>query len=237
MKWKVCACFTWAALLLVAWSVPSAPSGEKKKDGVTEFSDKAVKAPVPVNFNAELGLSFASLADLDNRIRLGRILPDPVGLAAAAHELAVAEKVAGKQASLTAKALATEAADLAKRRYDPQELQAVAMLTGNQELQALVKEAAEEKIAAIKGEKTRGITGKLRVISRNKRLQIRIYVDGNFIGNVNPGQTRVFDIYQSQWENTRLKAMDISGDSWQKTVPFGEKTGAVYTWTLRPWQG
>src|SRR4051794_3944510 len=53
------------------------------------------------NFGKQLNLPFPSLHTLGSRIDAARRAHDPVALAHAASELAVAEKVAGKKADLT----------------------------------------------------------------------------------------------------------------------------------------
>ena len=58
-----------------------------------------------------------------------RTAADPVGLAAAAKELAVAEAVSGKKAAVTSATISKEAIDLAKLRNSSQELSAVAYLS------------------------------------------------------------------------------------------------------------
>src|SRR5262245_57169090 len=66
-------------------------------------ASKAIRrtAASSINFRKELNLPFPSLGTLGSRIDAARRAPDPVALAHAASELAVAEKVSGKQAGLT----------------------------------------------------------------------------------------------------------------------------------------
>src|SRR3954449_6053251 len=73
-------------------------------------SSKVVKRPAAasVNFRKALGLPLQSLATLGPRVAAARRASDPVALAHAASELAVAEKVSGKKASLTSTAVYAE---------------------------------------------------------------------------------------------------------------------------------
>src|SRR5262249_23043919 len=112
------------------------------QQAVTSKSAKRQTAAT-INFRKELKLPFDSLSTLGSRIYAARRLPDPVALAHAASELAVAEKVSGKQASLTSKMLAKEAAELAGMRRQEQELNAV--LQVNQQMMM-----AEDNITSIK---------------------------------------------------------------------------------------
>jgi uncharacterized protein (TIGR03000 family) len=78
-----------------------------------------------VNFRKQLGLPYRALCTLGARIDAARRANDPVTLANVASELAVAESVSGKTASLTSKALAKDAAKLAALRRQVAELRAV----------------------------------------------------------------------------------------------------------------
>ena len=64
----------------------------------------------PIKFRRDLNLPFASLSTLGVRIDAARRAGDPVTLAHAASELAVAEKVSGKVTTLTSSQLIEEAA-------------------------------------------------------------------------------------------------------------------------------
>src|SRR5262249_25101990 len=147
------------------------------------------KSAAGVNFANELGLGFPSLANMGARIEAARFLNDPVGLAGAARELAVAEKVSGKQTSITADQLNKGAVQPAKYRYQPAEMKAVAELAGTagEELVAEAKKAEEflakanmEKESDVKAGitgKTRGIRGTVHVDSRVKGW-IRVRING-----------------------------------------------------------
>jgi uncharacterized protein (TIGR03000 family) len=97
---------------------------EKDRQVVTTKAEKRVAATT-VNFKKELGLPFDSLGTLGARIEAARRKPDPVALAHTASELAVAEKVSEKKASVTSKLLLAESAQLAALRRQVAELKAV----------------------------------------------------------------------------------------------------------------
>jgi uncharacterized protein (TIGR03000 family) len=97
---------------------------EKDRQVMTTKATRRVAAS-SVNFRKELGLPFHSLGTLGARIDAARRKPDPVALAHAASELSVSEKVAKKQASVTAKMLLAESAQLAALRRQVAELKAV----------------------------------------------------------------------------------------------------------------
>src|SRR5689334_18864141 len=92
-------CLALACFVPAEQPKPADPASQDKQVD----SSKAVrrKPAASVNFRKELGLPFATLGTLGSRIDAARRAPDPVALAHAANELAVAEKVSGKQASLT----------------------------------------------------------------------------------------------------------------------------------------
>src|SRR5262249_35713547 len=101
-------------------------SKAKEKDQQVVKSKAAKYTPATaVNFKKAYGLPFDSLGTLGARVQAARRKPDPVALAHMAGELAVAEKVSGKKASLTSKALLAESAELARLRRQVAELKAV----------------------------------------------------------------------------------------------------------------
>src|SRR5262249_43333867 len=108
-----------------------APDGGTGAEGAAAdeqvVRSKATRRPAAssVNFRKELNLPFDSLATLGPRVAAARRKPDPVALAHAAGELAVAEKVSGKTASLTSQELIKGSAELAAVRRQEAELQAV----------------------------------------------------------------------------------------------------------------
>ena len=94
-----------AAFLVVCLCASALPAEEPKKDTPAGDDNQVVKTKptkgtpaVSVKFRKDLGLPFASLGTLGSRIDAARRAGDPVTLAHAASELAVAEKVSGKTA-------------------------------------------------------------------------------------------------------------------------------------------
>src|SRR5262245_48681024 len=92
------------------------PKRNPQKDDKQIVDSKAQKRTLAasIQFNKELGLPYKSLTTLGSRIDTARRGHDPVSLAHAASELSVAEKVSGKQASVTSSTLLKESAELAK---------------------------------------------------------------------------------------------------------------------------
>ncbi len=108
-----------------------------------------------VDFSTELGLPIAALGTLGEQIDDARLAADPVKLALAAKLLEAAEAAAGKQASLTAETVLTEAVDLAKERGNPAELTTIAKLSGGPaaaDLEAVAEAATAATLEA--GEST-----------------------------------------------------------------------------------
>jgi hypothetical protein len=230
------------AVFLVGASLmsPWANSGEKGKGKGKEFEDKSSKqAPAAsVSFTKALDLAYDSLSTLGSRIDQARKAPDPVGLASCARELAIAEQVSKKAASLTSAALMKEAAELAKQRFDATELKAVALMVGNEtvakELNTAAARAEKEEAKRIAdaqaGSKSRGIQGQLHVDSR-VGTTINVYVDGRYVGTMGPFGDIYPYIGQTPWETTYLSARSVDGRTWNRAV-----SSAVgdYTWTLYP---
>jgi hypothetical protein len=178
---------------------------QDKKDQLKmqEATSKAEKyqSAATISFGAELGLAFPSLTSLGARIEQARLAADPVCLAMAAQELAIAEAVAKKKAAITADAIMQEAYDLAKLRKDSKELQAVALIvTGGRraELEQLASAAAkaeEERLAADKaGERSKAIRRDL-IVRNDTGNHLHIYYNGNEVGIVGVHQTRRFHIH------------------------------------------
>src|SRR5262249_12442816 len=116
------------ALVPILAAVPLCPAEEptKPKD-MAVVDSKVEKKPLAasVDFRKELNLPYPSLGTLGSRIDSARKAPDPVSLAHSANELAVAEKVSGKKASLTSNQVLKEAQELAKLRRQEAELKAL----------------------------------------------------------------------------------------------------------------
>jgi hypothetical protein len=208
----------------------------KKAPKLIESKVGAAKSAATVDFATELGVGLSTLTGLGVRIEQARQAADPVGLASAARDLAVAEKVSGKEAGVTAKELTKEAIQLGKRRYDATELLALAEMvgpTGGKDLRELAKKARARAATAKKDKeegKDRGIQGTLHVDSR-VGATLFIYVDGNFKGTVAPGGDSFFYIGQTAGETTYLTARTVDGRSVSNSV-----SAAVFDfkWTITP---
>src|SRR5262249_37619053 len=111
----------------VLCSTVESQQAEPSKDDQQTVASKAQKGSpaARVDFQKELGLPYNSLGNLGPRIDAARRGHDAVSLAHAANELAGAEKVPGKKASVTSSALMKEAAQLAKLKKEAAELQAM----------------------------------------------------------------------------------------------------------------
>jgi len=193
-----------AALALVAGVALAADDTQDKNKG--DGADAKIEqhiAATAIDFRVELGLDFPSLVSLGGRIEQCRTInPDPVGLAAAAYELGVAEKVSGKTAKITSEALLKEAAELAKIRNDSKELKAtmhfIADEKAKEELEtaALRAEKAEKEKAELakSGAQTRGVHNEL-IVKNISRQWIKIYYNGRYVGRVEPLRDNFFRVY------------------------------------------
>lgn len=205
------------SLFLVIGSVCAAQDQPGKKIEIKTKNTKAERAG-KVDFAEALGLNLASVSNLGARIDAAREAMDPVALASAARDLAAAEKVADKQASITAAELAKESVDLAKLRSQPQELRVVALLSGDNSVQSELEKLAtdvEKRLQAAKdGDKARGIQGTLFVENYTK-WYITIYVDGINVGVMRPfGTGSVF----------------VGDPAFYMTTLYGRAPGTTITW-------
>lgn len=127
---RVAASMLFLVLALASWCAAGAADKPAAKDDKQVVDTKAGKRPsaATIDFRKEYSLPLPSLGTLGGRIEAARRAPDPVALGHAASELAVAEKVSGKKASLTSVALIKEAAELAKLRREVAELRATSQL-------------------------------------------------------------------------------------------------------------
>jgi hypothetical protein len=194
-----------------------------------------------INFRKELNLPFSSLGTLGSRIDAARRAPDPVALAHTASELAVAEKVSGKQASLTSSAVLKESAELAQLRRQAAELQAVSrvadQVAAEQNLIANLRGQIADAQAQTKAdtqafEQNQEPTSSPRkVVVNNYTTQyLTIYVNGRYKGEMGPGLTQVF-VIEHRWNPTVLTAYgneDI--DTWGPRTVWGRFQ--TYTWNI-----
>ncbi len=179
-------------------SYGQAQEGKKEeKEGRNKLATTTLASAI--NFSKQLGVPLGCLRSLGADIDQARRLADPVELASLAQKLAIAEKVAGKKASLSAEALMTEAIELAKQREYAAELQAVALMASDAAAQKELTKAAtlaqrrdaEMKAAIIEGAKPKALFGTLTVVNHSGEC-LRIYVSGRYVGEVHAGEQASF---------------------------------------------
>jgi len=195
-----------------------------------------------VNFNKSLGLPFDSLRTLGARIEAARRKPDPVALAHQASELAVAEKVSKKTATLTSKALLQESAELAASRKQAAELQAVYQVALQNQVEehniAILKEQIAMAQQIAKQDKDylnskEEPTNKPRqvVVNNYTEQYVDVYINGNYMTQLNPGSSQTFTINQ-RINPTTLKAYgNEDSDIWNPAPIWGRFT--KYTWNIQ----
>lgn len=227
-----------ACLLVLGTSASAADESKPVKSKLSDQSSAGCYHAKQVNFRKELGVHFEYLESLGERIHKARKSPDPVDLALAAESLSVAEKVAGKKASLTAEDVLKEAVELAKLRRISSELSAVSLVVTSSddkkeltELAATAKKAeAEAKKALEAGEKSREIHGTLRVENRTP-YPMNIYLNGWYGGVVFPFSTFDFSVNT----NTPVdiyEAFSPDGFVRRRRQEFGATT--FYFWQIFP---
>jgi hypothetical protein len=234
-------------LLLLGLLLASA--GVRADEPVKEPEDKQTvdSKPVPapraasVNFKKELKLPYPTLSTLGARIDDARRKHDPVALAHAASELNVAEKVSGKQASVTSKHVLQEAAELAKLRSQAKELQAVLhvsdQVAAEQDLIlslkktiALANERAKMDTEAIQSNLEPTWKPRKVIVNNYTTQYLTIWVNGIYKTEIPPGQRAVV-IVEHRWNPTILKANgneDI--DTWGPRIIWGRFE--TYTWNI-----
>lgn len=225
-------------LATLCWA--DAPAkGDDAKEKVLNSSEKdkqMQESAEAINFAKAFGLGFDSHETLGSRIQQARRAADPVALASEANELAVAEKISGKKASLTSSALLDEAEKLATLRANSSELKAVALLapdeTSRKKLNDLAttaqkrEEAAADKVRS--GERSRGITNNVRVVNHTHD-RWTIYINGNYAGWVNPFGAYTFYVGDDPQAETVLEATADDGGHLQQNA---ESPRANYVWNL-----
>jgi hypothetical protein len=199
------------------------PAQQAKTDDPAANDQQVVKSkatPTPaassVNFRKELKLPFDSLTTLGSRIDAARRKPDPVALAHCANELATAEKVSGKTASITSKQLAKEAAELAGMRRQEKEQQAVLnvnqqMMMDEDNISSIKKDIAatqaqmKEDKRAIESNQEPTWKPRKVVVNNYTTEYLDVYVNGHYKVQVQPGMQQTFMI-EHPWNPTILKA-------------------------------
>jgi hypothetical protein len=217
-------------------------AGQDKKDEQVVSSKGTTRAAASsVNFRKDLGLSFPSLGTLGPRVDAARRAHDPVALAHAASELAVAEQVSGKTASVTSKQLIQESAELASLRRQEAELNAVLKVSNQVRLE-------EDKVASLKNliTETQAMTKAARdsfqrkeepqsnprqvVVNNFTPQYFDIWVNGSLKTQVPPGQSQVITI-EHRWNPTVLTAYgDNDTTVWGPRYIWGEFK--KYTWNI-----
>jgi hypothetical protein len=154
----------------------------------------------------------------------------------------VAEKVSGKKASVTSKALLQEAAELAAARKQEAELQAVYQVS-------LQNQVEENNIARLKDQITMAQqiakqdreyfnqmaepTNKPRqIVANNYTSQyVDVYINGNYMAQLDPGSSQVFTINQRINPTTLTAYGNEDTDVWNPAPIWGKFT--KYTWNIQ----
>jgi hypothetical protein len=209
--------------IALIYAVSVVPAQQAKTADDTAKDEEVVKSKaVPtlpassVNFRKELKLPFDSLSTLGSRIDAARRKPDPVALAHCANELATAEKVSGKKASITSKQLAKEAAELAGMRKQEQELNAVLHVNEQMMMEqdnilkikediAMSKKQMEEDKRALESKQEPTWKPRKVVVNNYTTEYLDIYVNGNYKTQVQPGMQQTI-VIEHRWNPTILKA-------------------------------
>jgi len=215
---------------------PAAADKEKMDTTGTKRASAAA-----IKFRKELGLPLSSLNTLGTRIDAARRAHDPVALAHAASELATAEKVSGKKASLTSLELAKESAELAKLRRQESELRATLavqqQITGTDDaittLQQILNDAKAQAKAdseAIRMNQEPTWTPRKVIVNNYTTQYIDIWVNGYWKVQVGPGLSQLFFI-EHRWNPTVLTGYsDDDEQSYGPVYIWGRFQ--TYTWNI-----
>jgi hypothetical protein len=210
-------------------------AAEPKGNTVEMKLEKGKTAAAP-DFATALGLDLENIKSLGRRIDRARNDCDPVALAGCARELAAAEEVSGKKASLTSEALRKQAAEMAKYRNRPQELRLVARILGGDVAEALneladkADKAAETRAKEKSAGKTKGITNVLHV-DNHTNYYVMIYVNFEYRGTVVPHGDLFISVGDLPYSTTYLRAHAPAIGQVERTVSYPVDN---VTWTLNP---
>lgn len=160
---------------------------------------KCCGAACKVNFVKELGVPLNYLSSLGHEISDARSTPDPVALALLASNLAVAEKVSGKTASVKSADIQKEAVELAKMRGKSAELKALKEIVSDkttkteleEEVALAEKNEAKAKSDALSSVAPKALIGMLTVVNHSDEC-LKIYVHGQYVGECHTGETQSF---------------------------------------------
>jgi hypothetical protein len=224
-----------------AAGTPSATKPDMEDKEVVETKVTHRPAALAVNFRKELDLPFATLGTLGSRIDAARRQLDPVALSHAASELAVAEKVSGKKASMTSTQVLQEAAELAKLRKQESELKAVLqasnqvmyaeddVATLRSEIAAAQAQAKAQQLAFQQNQEPTSAPRQV-VINNYTPQYIAITVNGYYQTQVLPGSSQVITIDQRYNPVVLNAAGNEEIDTWGPRYIWGKFT--KYTWNL-----
>jgi len=233
-----------SGIFLAAFAGAGAEPAKVEPDDSQVVTSKAQKRPAAgaINFRKDLNLPYTSLTTLGTRIDAARRAPDPVALAHAASELAVAEKVSGKKAALTSTAVLKESAELAKLRGQASELKATLavsnQIAGEQALITELKkdiESAEqksqmEKEAIRQNQEPTAVPRK--VLVNNYTTQYIVLTINGYARQpeIPPGGSHWF-VIEHKWNPTVLSAYgDDQLPEWGPRYIWGRFN--TYTWNL-----
>ena len=234
-------------LLFVGVASPAGGDQPKKDDPAAADKEtidtKATPQPsaAGIKFRKEYGLSYPSLNTLGTRIDAARRAHDPVALAHTANELAVAEKVSGKKASLTSTALAKESAELAQLRRQESELRGTIavqqQITGTDDsinaLKGVLAQAKKQAAAdseAIRMNQEPTWTPRKVIVNNYTTQYIDVWLNGYYKVQVNPGMSQSFMI-EHRWNPTVLTAYGDDDETTFKAFPIWGRF-KTYTWNI-----
>ncbi|MBI3462947.1 MAG: hypothetical protein HY000_07780 [Planctomycetes bacterium] len=215
----------------------AAPSAEKVLATKVGTGEKCCFGACAINYRKELGVPLEYLDTLGARIHQARKTPDPVELALAAESLAVAEKVAGKKAAITADDVLKDALRIAKMRNVSAELAAISQIVDEGSLKKELSEMAaaaqeqeqEAKSAAARQDATRELFGTLRVVNLTHEC-LRIYVDGQCVGVVHEGMVGHFHVHAHGFQNHIEAYCEHGGELVSCAEIFGHHH--FFTWRI-----
>lgn len=195
----------------------SAQKEIKLESTISKDAKKCACLGCTVNFGKELGVPLEYLSGLGHRIHVARMAPDPVELAMASQSLAVAEKVAGKKATLSSEEIMKDALALGKVRGFSVELAAMMAIVSDdaikadlgKDLAAAKAREAESAAALETGEKTKELFGYLTVANHSGEC-LRIHVSGRYKGTVHSGETVRIHVHDHN-HHTELQAICEDG--------------------------
>jgi uncharacterized protein (TIGR03000 family) len=217
------------------------PSDDKEDKEVMDSKATQRTSASSVNFSKQLNLPFASLGTLGSRIAAARRASDPVTLANAASELAVAESVSGQKASITSAALIKESAELARLRRQHAELQAVLKISNQIAGEEGWIKLMREEIATAK-QRTLADTQSIRqneeptsaprtlVVNNYTTQYVDINVNGFLKLQLGPGESQSC-IIEHRWNPTVLTAYGNEDSmTWGPRYIWGRFK--KYTWNI-----